>query len=774
MISIKWPGGRAGIFYLLLPLLVAATIWLTVWQAKITTDISTFFISGSTPETELLANRMQSGELAHRLMLSIGFGNVDPDMTADFTARLIDRLGALPQVSRAWNDASATADAEELLRFYMPHRAQLFSLYPEHDIPLLLSEPSLSQRAEQLHSVLTGAEADWLKPLIKEDPLLLISDWAKKLENNRSASKVRTQYAGVFVDLHTSSLNIDANRQLTQDITSAFDQLNTEYQQTFTLEMTGVPVFARVIQEQITADVKRVSTLSTLLILLAFLWLFRSLHSLWWTSLLLLASLTSAVLVTIAIFGEVHALTLAIGATLIGVCIDYPIHALVHSAAIRNHTQAVRLIWPSLLLGGLTTVVGYMALSLSGYPGLQQTSVFAASGIFIALLLTRYVLPALIGNTAIPAPRLNIQNPAMRLPRGITWSVWLVAGLAAVFAIPNLHWMQDLNRLSPGINELKERDQLIRSRMTSIEPGRFILIRGADAESALQTHEKLLPTLERLKQDGSLSAYYPLYPWIASAQLQKENEQAFRLRLDANTRHLWREALSRQGLNADRIPKLSIPDIKPLTLAELQDSPAAHLLSGRFASEPKQTILTVWLGKHSARALKESLKNIPDAQYISHRDMINDLASAYRERALISLIFGLFLIVLLLSIRYKSPTKAALVLAPATASTLIVLGGWGLVGAEIGILHLIGLLLAVAVCVDYGIFFLENRAGRLEQTYRAIAISALTSTAAFGSLGIADTPALQALAGTVAPGILLGFLFCPLLIRTKQGDGATP
>lgn len=96
------------------------------------------------------------------------------------------------------------------------------------------------------------------------------------------------------------------------------------------------------------------------------------------------------------------------------------------------------------------------------------------------------------------------------------------------------------------------------------------------------------------------------------------------------------------------------------------------------------------------------------------------------------------------------------------------MAAWGIAGVALGMLHLIGLLLAIAICVDYAIFFHENRADNQGVTFQAISVSSMTTIAAFVSLGFADTPALQAMAWTVAPGVLIGFLLCPLLVRHQQ------
>ena len=85
-------------------------------------------------------------------------------------------------------------------------------------------------------------------------------------------------------------------------------------------------------------------------------------------------------------------------------------------------------------------------------------------------------------------------------------------------------------------------------------------------------------------------------------------------------------------------------------------------------------------------------------------------------------------------------------------------------GHSMNMLHLVGLLLAAAICVDYGILFFENRGENRSLSFQAITASALTSAVSFACLGVAQNPALQALAWTVAPGIVIGFLLCPAIL----------
>jgi predicted exporter len=86
----------------------------------------------------------------------------------------------------------------------------------------------------------------------------------------------------------------------------------------------------------------------------------------------------------------------------------------------------------------------------------------------------------------------------------------------------------------------------------------------------------------------------------------------------------------------------------------------------------------------------------------------------YQQRAEITLLVGLALITCLLWLRYKSIVTTLQTLAAAFLAALMILALWAWTGEAISFLHLVGFLLAVAICVDYGIFYQENRSGHLE------------------------------------------------------------
>ncbi|MEE9342403.1 MAG: MMPL family transporter [Gammaproteobacteria bacterium] len=744
---------------------------LALWTTQLRTNIGDFFFPGDSADSGFLAGQVQSEEFSRRYLISITHKGITETTATEFSEKLIRQLEKIPDVQRIWRTQFNDGDMGRLLDSYQGQHIHLFSLNPEKDFPALFSAEGMTTQAETLKEALLGPDPMLAKSILEHDPMLLTLNWLRKIGKQFNRPDNTAGYTSFFLETESSGLNAIAQTDIQNTLQQVFTQLNDDYNQAFSFDTAGVPVYAVKIRNQSIEDISRISTLSMIAVALLSLLVFRSWRALLCTALVLTTTVAVAVLITQLIFGHIHGLTLALGTTLVGVCIDYFIHSMVHAG---NKTgvqriRAIQQIWPTLMTGGATTIIGYIALSISGFPGLQQVAVFTGSGIITALLLSRFALPALmeVFNTTI-TPAINLQGLIkIAMFTGLRYSVFIIIGITAIIGIPRIHWGNDLNMMTPEIEKLKAKDMAIRSRMASLQPGRFILIEGSTTEEALQTSEALLPTLKHLQAQGKIQTFYPPHPWLASQQLQSRNQQAWDAGLTPITRQRWQDAVTRTGLNATALPRLKNTPAAFLELNQVHNSPAWQLLSRQFMLLPEKTTIAIWLGEHNPQAIRSALENIPDVRYFSQKDSINQLATSYRHKAQTMLAAGIIAIFIILLIRYRSFTSALRALLPATLAVLLLLGTWGLSGSPMGMLHLIGLLLTAAVCVDYGIFFMENKSDNTARTFQAITVSALTTSVAFACLGASENPAMHALAWTVAPGVLAGFLLCPFVLQKK-------
>ncbi len=754
-------------FYLLPPILALITV---LW-VNFKTDLSAFIIAGDNAEEILLASEMQSGTLSRRYLLSVGALD-KTNVSHHFIQTLEKQLATIEGVVDVWSPGQQSKITQAVQNVYGHYGNAFYSLEPHAYLASVFSTQGLEQKAAMLKKLLLSPQAAMIKKLALQDPLLLtLKGFQSVGAQMQQLSSKNKHYQNLILETSMAGLDAPAQKRIQRAIIETFEQLNPAGQ--YQLEMTGVPIFAVATQTLIQGDITQVSLFSSIALMVLFLLLFRSFNVLFQVFSLLAIVILGAILSTQLIFGFVHGMTVAIGSTLIGICIDYPIHAIAHAQSVKEgqRSQAIAKVWPSMVLGGITTMIGYIALGISGYPGFQQVAVYATSGIIISLLLTRFVFPSLM--TSNNSQMLNVpivRRWAQFCQRFRAWLLGLLVIIvgSSFFSLNALQWMQDMQELTPELDYLKQKDKQIRARMTSIEPGRFVLITGDNVELALQKAEQVYPILDQLKQQGELSDYFGLYPWLLSANRQHQNQELLKQYLTLENQKIWQQSLKKQGLSVKHLGQLDYPSTQVLNYQDVLKTAVSKLIDSRVIVGDKQTVIMIWLSDHQPAAVQLALRPIENAQYFSQREMLNNMTQDYTQRAQKLLLIGLAFIVLVLLIRFKNLFKTVQTLLPAVLSAFLILVVWSITGEAISFLHLVGFLLVIAICVDYGIFYQENRGGDIALTYQAMAASMLTSALAFGGLMLAESTSLRIMAGVVTLGVVLGFMLCPLIIKQDK------
>ena len=156
-------------------------------------------------------------------------------------------------------------------------------------------------------------------------------------------------------------------------------------------------MFAVAARATIEREVKRLSILSTALIVTLLLLVYRSVPTLLLGLLPVISGALAGVAAVALGSGVVHGITLGFGITLIGESVDYSIYLLVQRQQCRDGTvQVPPRLWRTIGLGMLTSVCGFASLLPSSFPGLAQLGLYTIAGLAAAASVTRWVLPRLL------------------------------------------------------------------------------------------------------------------------------------------------------------------------------------------------------------------------------------------------------------------------------------------------------------------------------------------------------------------------------------------
>jgi predicted exporter len=468
----------------------------------------------------------------------------------------------------------------------------------------------------------------------------------------------------------------------------------------------------------------------------------------------------------IALFGQIHVLTLVLGASLVGVSIDFPLHYLSKSWALQpwHAYRALRLTLPGLALALATNVVGYLAMAFTPFPALTQVAVFSAAGLIGAFACATCLLPALLNAPLTPwAAPLGWARRALELRRALLRrlpATWLIAGftLFCIAGISQVSFTDDLRQWASRAPALQQQAERI-GQISGFEPtSQYFLVRAGSPDELLARQEELSTRLDELVAEQKLHGYLALSQLVAPAAAQESLHLVLPRLLEAS------QPLLDMGVTADMLEK---------ELADLLAKPVASLdqvLAGPLA-EPWRPL---WLGSRpdgsvagliSLQGLRDSsalhglAEGIGGVRLIDRPAELNRLfAETQRQAALLKLLAAALIFALLcLPFGWRGALRCLAVPLLAALGSLACLG-W--LGQPLTLFGLFGLLLVTAIGVDYAILMRE-RIGGTAVSLTGTLLAAVTTWLSFGLLALSSTPAVSNFGLAVGLGLVFAFLLAP-------------
>jgi predicted exporter len=118
----------------------------------------------------------------------------------------------------------------------------------------------------------------------------------------------------------------------------------------------------------------------------------------------------------------------------------------------------------------------------------------------------------------------------------------------------------------------------------------------------------------------------------------------------------------------------------------------------------------------------------------------------------------------------RDAKRVARVMAPLTVTTFVVIAALQVAGVSLSVFHLISLILAAGLGLDYALFFEHAAEDTAEhaRTLHAVLVCATATLMVFALLAAADLPVLRAIGAPVAIGVITNFVLALLLTRPAR------
>ena len=469
-----------------------------------------------------------------------------------------------------------------------------------------------------------------------------------------------------------------------------------------------------------------------LLILLFFITL-RDYKLLLANSITLASSIFFALAISTYVFTELSIFTLAFGAAISSMSVDYLFHNYFHGQYKRQGINY------SILWAFLTTILGFLMLSFVAFPLIEQLSIFAILSLSFSYFQFTFLYPYL--NLEPKEKRLNILS-ITKLKHFLPSSfIFLVSILTIFYAASNLQFDYNFQNLDYDNKELKVQQKIIEDAM----PSKSAILIEASTMDELIIRAKVLES--NIPSANSLASFS-----LTQDEVEKKQE-VFEVYDFSMLNKLVNKSANETGFkegyfsHAYEFTK-NIPNIYEPSMESFKS--LGYEVIKRAAKF--YTVATIDSEDVSLFKESEGLFLIDSSK----------LLSTSLARMFDSLLFYLFIsfssIVFIIFFIVKKKVILALnfILFPVAIILLY------LSFSQVNIMHLFSMIVIVVAGIDYGIYMSKENSVR---TNEAILYSLLTTFSGFGILVLSSIGAIHSIGEVITLGIL-SILFLVLFLKS--------
>ncbi|MCD9619044.1 MMPL family transporter [Chryseobacterium gleum] len=674
-----------------------------------------------------------------------------------------------------------------------------------------LQKDSIAKQVEDNYISLASPTSLVTKEFIKKDPLGLTFWGIKKLNalNISKDFKLEDSYIVtkdgknllLFIDPKNKSNDTKANEAFVDQLNSIKDGINKQFKGKTEISYFGSPVIAVANAKQIKKDIQNTVVISMTVLLILLIYYFRNFFTPIIVFLPTVFSVLLALLVLYFIKDKISAISLSVGAILIGITIDYALHILTHYKHNNNIEELYKEITQPIILSSATTAVSFLCLVFVRSEALKDLGLFAAITVILSSITALIIVPQLykpkekgehLNNNFID--KIGSYPYEKNKPLIIGCSIII---LACLFGFRHVGFNEDIGDLNYIPKELKISEAKLQKLSDITSKSIYTISYGNSEEDALSRNSELSSFLEKEKKEGTILSYNS----IGSVVLSEKDQQK---KID-EWNSFWNEKKKSQtiselissgnklGFNSsafDNFNEVLHKDYSVLKLKDYQQVKALQISEFMSSENGFYTVSNVVKVDEKKRdAFIKDIEKKHDAIAIDRQQMNENFLGLLKRDFNTLINYSLLAIILTIIVFFRNFELTVLTMFPIVLTGVVTAGILYFLGLELNIFSTVVCTLVFGVGDDFSIFLTqamqkEHTTGKNElPTYRiSIILAVFTTILSIGSLIFAKHPALHSLALVALIGmfsvIIITSTLYPfwfrLLITNRAKKGLSP
>ncbi|MFY8275199.1 hypothetical protein AAEU32_13820 [Pseudoalteromonas sp. SSDWG2] len=676
----------------------------------------------------------------------LSFSGAHADDAYETLANKLSTLGVVVQ--------KPLSETNQIIDFYAPYQGALMS----HAYTKALGTPQ--SFTDYFSTQFSQTSSPWLSQSFKHDPSLATYSFVNQLNKQQPLSilngKLQTLNESsepVLILIANSTGNNNAVSTITaraDEIIGAVNDVQAQFENT-DIQYSGVIFHNAENAKQAQWEMNRFGAASLLLLCVFVVLFMRGLAPLWVSTVTVLSAILSGLLLLIVVREEVHVITLVFATTLIGVAIDYAFHALVDRTQKRGkYSNDLK---RGLKLALVSTAIGYLCFFVAPLRLLQDVAIFVCGGLFGAYVFVRFMLP--IAQVSVQFndyaevfadTMMKTQNRLRAYSIKIGMGIFVLCCAIVIVKPPTLNdSIASFNASSAKLINA----QMLHQSYLSAERTTRLLVSGSSVQNLLEQEERVSDWIVSEKgQTLGLSTFLP------SMARQNASLMLFQQAAQGNVFSIITQ-FTNQDVKVQNASLLNYETFNKGPLGNVVQHPV-KLNNAVYSLMNVTGISAQNLAKQCALWQSCMVVDVPTqlSNLLAHFHSNVHVALALALCAIGIIFVGSFGLVRGLSMSAWLSLTVLLVVTVLSFS------------ADISVFHTLGLILVLALAVDYFIFY--NQGGYKVSTYVAISLSALSSLAVFAMLVFSKTPAISQFGAAVLVGLIVVYFMAPLSIENKN------
>lgn len=798
-------------YFIAIHLFVSRNKWLSVFFAFVFLAVFGFLASRISFEediTKLIPKSERSDDTA-KVLGQLNFAdkitvifNVGKDGSADdLTEMATVFLDSLKSCDKYVNSVQGKVDDENIQETFD---------FVYNNLPLFLDEKDYASIQEKLSndSIASVVAANYrniisptglvTKDFILKDPLGISFIALKKLQQ-LSASDDFELRDGFIITKDQKKLLLFINPKLPGNETaqntlfvaklnSIKENLNKQFKSKSSLDYFGSTLIAVANAKQIKSDIitTTIAAIGTLMLILCVY--YRKIFIPIIIFIPTIFGVLTALTLLYFIKGTISAISLSIGAVLLGVTIDYSLHILTHYKHNSDIKTLYKDITKPLIMSSTTTAVAFLCLLFVKSEALQDLGIFASASVVITSIFSLLIIPHLykpkVGEIVERKTVLDkMAGFSFERNKFLIFSSVIII-VISFFTFNKVLFNNDISQLNFVPDAIRKAEKDLESSTNITSKSIYLASYGNSADEVLEKNNELFATLASDKKENKILSFSSVGGLLLSEKEQLEKINRWNSFWENPKKEKLKQNLISEGEQFgfkasayDSFYEILAKDFKPVSYKEYLKIKALYLQEFFNEKNGFFTITTIVKIKESQRdsLVKELSKK--KGLVIIDRQQMNETFLGELKNDFNSLInYSFVAVILILFFFFRRIELVIISSIPIVITGLVTAGIMGIFGIQLNIFSTIVCTLIFGHGVDFSIFMTsalqkEYSTGKNEMgTYRtSILLAALTTILAIGALVFASHPALKSISSVSLIGVfaalIITFIFYPILFR---------